>query len=185
MSNSANQKGYDPWPALSAEEFSKTSHLLHMGIQMVGKLMLNQPFEPHWANLAMPLTSRGITTGIIPFRSRTFSVDLDLIEHRIICTASSGQEAVVKLESQSVAELYAKIMKALASIGVDVRINTKPQEISNPIDFKEDTTPRIYDEGTVNAWWRIMVSTYLVLQRFHSNFMGSRQESVYSGEHLI
>jgi hypothetical protein len=32
---------YEPWPELTAADFNKTSHLLFMGIQAIGKLMLN------------------------------------------------------------------------------------------------------------------------------------------------
>lgn len=187
---------YDPWPALPVEEYGKTSHLLHMAIQMIGKLMLKQPFEPHWANLAMPLTSRGITTGIIPFRSGTFSVDMDFIDHVIIFTTSWGRIAKIKLISQSVAELKDKIFKTLLKLGIDIHINQKPQEVSNPIDFDQDTTSRVYDEKIVNAWWRIMISTYRVLLKYHSNFYGitpriglfwgtlDLRDARYKGEHL-
>lgn len=171
MSNAA-VISYEPWPAFSAEEFSKTSHLLHMCIQIIGKLMLNQPFEPHWANLAMPLTSRGITTGIIPFQLGTFSIDIDFIDHVIVFTSSWGKEGKVKLASQSVAELKDKIFKTLLSLGVNIQINQKPQEVSNPIDFDQDTTPRVYDGKIVNAWWRIMLSTYRVLLKYHAKFYG-------------
>lgn len=167
-----NTMTYNPWPALSAAEFSQTSHLLHMCVQMIGKLMLIQPFEPHWANLAMPLTSRGITTGMIPFSSGTFSIDVDFIDHLIICTTSWGEKREIKLRSQSVAELFESITTALNCIGVQVQINQKPQEVSNPINFDQDTTSRMYDREVVNAWWRIMVSTYRVLLKYHSKFYG-------------
>lgn len=163
---------YEPWPELTAEAFNKTSHLLFMGIQAIGKLMLNRPFEPHWANLAMPLTSRGITTGIIPFQLGTFSVEIDFIDHLIIFSSSWGSLSKIKLTSMSVAELTGEIAETLNQMGVDIKINQQPQETSNPINFDKDTTPRIYDEQTVNAWWRIMLSTYRVLLRYHSHFYG-------------
>lgn len=134
--------------------------------------MLTEPFAPHWANLAMPLTSRGITTGMIPFDSRTFSVDVDFISHEIICSSSSGQQEKIKLKSMSVAELTTKIFAALEHIGIKIKINQKPQEVSNPINFDQDTAHRDYDEVVVNAWWRILVSTYRVLLKFHSRFYG-------------
>ncbi|GEM_PF-1176991 len=171
MSN-LNNSIYESWPALTADDFKKTSHLLFMGIQAIGKLMLHQPFEPHWANLAMPLTSRGITTGIIPFQSGTFTVDIDFIDHIIICSSSWGLSGKIKLHSMSVAELTGKISATLTQIGVEIKINQKPQEMSNPINFDQDVTPRVYDEKVVNAWWRIMLSTYLVLLKYHSRFYG-------------
>ncbi len=163
---------YDPWPELSAEEFQKTAHLLHMCVQAIGKLMLTLPFEPHWANIAMPLTSRGVTTGMIPYHLGTFSVDMDFIDHSIICTTSWGKVGKVKLRSMSVAELTGEVFKTLKSMGVDIEINQTPQEVSNPIAFDQDRAPRDYNEKVVNAWWRIMVSTYRVLLKHHSKFYG-------------
>lgn len=186
----------DPWPSFSVEEFGKTSHLLHMCIQMVGKLMLTQPFEPHWANLAMPLTARGLGTGIIPFHSGVYSVEIDFIQHAIIFTSSWGNEERVNLASQSVADLMKKVYQALNNLGVDIKINQKPQEVSNPINFDQDTAPRIYDEKIVNTWWRIMLSTYRVLLKYHSKFYGitpriglfwgtlDLRDARYKGDHL-
>ena len=79
---------YDPWPELPYEKFKSTQYLLHMCVQAIGKLKLMTPFEPHWANVALWPTSRGVTTGTIPYDGGVFSVDLDLIDHQIICAAS-------------------------------------------------------------------------------------------------
>src|SRR5579871_3649284 len=91
-----------PWPLFSAEAFARTSHLLYMCIQMLGKCMLTQPFEPHWANLAMPLTSRGVSTGIIPYQSGAFSIELDCFDHTLILTSSNGKKSSIPLASMSV-----------------------------------------------------------------------------------
>jgi hypothetical protein len=40
-----------------------------------------------------------------------------------------------------VAEFYAKVMSALGSLGIHVAINTKPQEMPNPIPFEQDLMP--------------------------------------------
>jgi hypothetical protein len=162
----------EPWPALSADDFKKTSHLLYMGIQAIGKLMLTAPFTPHWANLAMPLTSRGITTGVIPYLAGTFSVDMDFTSHQIIFSSSWGQQEKIPLKSMSVAELTNQIFDVLNRIDVQIKINQLPQEMSNPIPFNEDKAPRIYDEKIVNTWWRILSSTNRVLLIFHSRFYG-------------
>lgn len=162
----------NPWPEFSAKDFNKTSHLLHMCIQVIGKLMLTRPFDPHWANLAMPLTSRGFTTGVIPFGSGSFSVDINCMDHTIICTSSSGKQARIPLDSTSVAILTNQILKALKDIGITITINQQPQEVSHPIPFEQDTAPRIYDKKAVTTWWRIMLSTYCVLMKYHAKFYG-------------
>jgi hypothetical protein len=57
---------YEPWPPLSYPDFAATQHLLHMGLQAVGKLKLREPFEPQWAEVPLWLSSQGLTTGPIP-----------------------------------------------------------------------------------------------------------------------
>ena len=44
--------GRPPWPELDYDAFAPTMRLVHMGLQMVGKLTLLKPFEPQWANVA-------------------------------------------------------------------------------------------------------------------------------------
>ena len=109
---------YDPWPELPYLEFRSTQHLLHMLCQAIGKLKLTTPYEPHWANVALWLTSRGITTGPIQYRSGVFSVDIDFIDNEIICTSSWGKISKIEISSQSVAQLTSKFFNSLHSIGV-------------------------------------------------------------------
>jgi hypothetical protein len=163
---------YEPWPELLATEYKPSAHLLFMGVQIIGKLMLTQPFMPHWANLAMPLTSRGFTTGMVPYKQATFSIDFDCIDHVMIFTGSWGETATLQLTGMSVADLYQQIMHKLTAIGVTLTINQKPQETANTVLFSQDKEPRVYEAKIVNAWWRILVSTTNVLQQFHARFYG-------------
>jgi hypothetical protein len=163
---------YQPWPPFSAEHFKPSSHLLYMCVQIMGKLMLTQPFTPHWANLAMPMTSRGFTTGPIPYNAGTFSVDMDCIDHTLLFTCSWEKTATLKLEAMSVAQLALQISDALQSLDVTLHINQKPQETSHTTPFDKDHDPRAYDKAIINAWWRILVSTTRVLNQFHAKFYG-------------
>lgn len=163
---------YEPWPALDYEAFKSTSYLLHRGVQVIGKLKLITPFEPHWANVALWLTSRGLTTGIIPYKSAAFSVDIDLIEHHITCHTSWGQSEQFILTSMSVADLTEKIFSILRKVQIDLSINLMPQEVPNPILFTQDIEEQSYNKDLANAWWRILLSTYRVMKRYHSHFNG-------------
>jgi hypothetical protein len=163
---------YEPWPALSYEEFKSTAYLLHGGIQAIGKLKLLTPFEPHWANVALWLTSRGLTTGQIAYETGSFCIDIDLITHQIICTTSWDTSGKFDLAPMSVAKLTATLFKVLKDISIDITVNPMPQEIPDPIPFNQDTKERPYEAPLANAWWRIMVSTYHVLKRYHARFTG-------------
>ena len=166
---------YNAWPELPYAEFKSTSHLLHMAVQAIGKLKLATPFEPEWANVVFNVTSRGLTTGLIPYGLGAFSIDLDLISHHIFCTTSWGRTSGFVLHSMSVAELTKTLFDTLQNIGIDVTVNPKPQEIPDPINFTKDTVQRNYDAPLANSWWRILVSSYLVIQRYHARFTGKTQ----------
>src|SRR2546429_6018216 len=97
------------WPALPYEEFKQTQHLLHMATQAIGKFKLSTPFEPHWDNVPLWLTSRGLTTGLIPNNMEYFSIDLDLIDHQIICSTSKGNKDRFLITTMSVANLTEKL----------------------------------------------------------------------------
>lgn len=166
---------HQDWPELNFQEFAETNHLLHMGLQAIGKLKLLTPFEPEWANVPLWVTSRGLTTGPIPYNSNIFNVDVDFVDNKISCETSAGNSESFKLASMSVADLYAKLFNTLHSLDLDIKINPKPQEIPNPINFDQDTKQCHYDADMANAWWRILFSAQCVMQQYHSHFRGKTQ----------
>ncbi|KTD20804.1 Uncharacterised protein [Legionella lansingensis] len=163
---------YEPWPELPYKDFVPTAYLLHMGMQVIGKLKLTTPFEPQWANVPLWITSRGLTTGPIPYDTGIFSIDIDFIAHIIICTTSWQSMNEFKLHSMSVAEFTQSLFKLLSETGIKIEINLMPQEIASPIPFNKDTKQRTYSTTLANAWWRILVSSYRVMQRYHAKFNG-------------
>ncbi len=163
---------YEPWPAFSYADFQSTGYLLHRAAQMLGKLKLNTPFEPHWANVVLPITSFGLTTGPIPYAGGVFSLDMDLIAHRVMGSTSWGMFDQFEMTAMSVAQFKEKLFTLLRNLHIDLSINLMPQEVSNPVPFDQDMEQRAYDKKQANAWWRILVSSYLVLQRYHARFNG-------------
>ena len=164
---------YEQWPALPYDKFKSTAHLIHMGLQMIGKLKLHTPFEPHWANLILLLTSRGFTTGPIPYQRGTFNIDIDLIKHQIIVTTSCDQTSKFPLTSMSVAQFNKKLFSILDNLQINLSINPLPQEIPSPIPFDQDTQERVYLKELANAWWCIILNSYAVMQRYHARFNGN------------
>jgi hypothetical protein len=116
-----------PWPELPYEEFAPTMHLLHMSMQMVGKLTLLKPFEPQWANVVLGLTSRGLTTGPIPWKGGTFTVDAVFRAHEVGASTSWGMSGGLAFAPMSVAAWHDRFFTTLANAGVAVTINEKPQ----------------------------------------------------------
>ena len=163
---------YQPWPELPYEEFAPTAYLMHMITQVVGKLKLATSFEPQWANVPLWVTSRGLVTGPIPNGAGTFNVDVDLIAHVLTVATSWGTTGGFSLGPSSVADAFTRIMAILKETGVETAIDPMPQEIANPIRFDQDTALRPYDKALANAWWRILVSSQRVMQRYRARFEG-------------
>jgi hypothetical protein len=166
---------HEPWPPLSYPDFAPTQHLLHMGLQAVGKLKLEEPFEPQWAEVPLLLSSRGLTTGPIHCSGGAYEVTVDLVSHQVGCATSWGSSGRYDLASMSVAEFVKQLFDILGKAGIKVSINLKPQEVANAIPFDEDTLRRPYDPTLVNTWWRILLSTQRVMQVFRGRFKGKTQ----------
>src|SRR5437867_5029022 len=123
----------DVWPRLPVKEWQGTYATLHMWTQIVGKIRLTQtPLVNHWWNSVLYVTSRGLTTSPIPYGVRTFEIDFDFIDHRLLIQASDGQIKSLGLEPRSVAAFYGELMDTLRSLGIDVQIHTKPDEVGEP-----------------------------------------------------
>lgn len=159
------------WPALPYDEFQDTGYFLHRCVQVIGKLKLTTPFEPHWANVPLWLTTRGLTTGPISYKGDAFSIDIDFFDHQIIFVTGTTVEKL-KLTSMSVAEFTEKFLKTLHKLNIQLSINLMPQEIPNPIALDKDTQQRTYNPTLAYTWWRILLSTYFVLERYHARFDG-------------
>jgi hypothetical protein len=171
----AGQSRSDLWPEFSSPAFEPTRHLLHMVLQAIGKLKLMTPFQAQWAEVPLWLSSRGLTTGPIPYKGGAFEVRVDLVSHETEWFASSGASGKLPLGPTSVAIFVETFLNQLRHAGIDTSIKPRPQEVPNAIPFNEDREQRPYDRDLANAWWRILLSAQRVLQAFQGRFTGKTQ----------
>ena len=161
------------WPALPVKEWQDTYATLHMWTQIVGKIRLTQtPLENHWWNSVLYVTSRGLTTSPIPFGTLTFELDFDFIDHRLLIQSSDGAAKSLALQARSVADFYRELMDTLKSMGIEVQIHAKPDEVAEPIPFAEDHKHASYDPEHANRFWRILIQADRVFKQFRSRFIG-------------
>ncbi|HTV55799.1 MAG TPA: DUF5996 family protein [Terriglobia bacterium] len=161
------------WPALPLEEWEDTFHTLHMWTQIVGKVrMAFTPLHNHWWNTTLYVNTSGLTTSPIPYRGEIFEIQLDFIKHVLEVRTSYGASRAVALAPKSVAAFYHEVLSALQAIGIEVEINTKPQEVPNAIPFDRDEVHHAYDAEYANRFWRILLSTHLVFEEFRARFIG-------------
>ncbi len=159
--------------ALPFDSWKDTLATLHMWMQIVGKVRLELcPLVNHWWNVTFFVTARGLTTSPMPGSAVDVEVIFDFIDHKLIIQTCDGGRRVLALHSQSVADFYREFMAALAELGVEVKINTKPQELPNPIPFEQDTVHASYDPEAVHRFWRILVWVDEVFKEFRAGFIG-------------
>jgi hypothetical protein len=161
------------WPDLPYESWQDTRHLLHMGTQMAGKIMLRlNPFINEWWQVAYRLSATGLTTGPIHCQSGAFQIDFDFSAHELQVRTSDNHRRALSLSGQSVASLYAGLMAQLESLEIDVEINTIPDEVQTRTPFEEDEQVRDYDAGAPKRWWNLVLGANDVLGLHRSSFVG-------------
>lgn len=144
-----------------------------MWTQIVGKTRLAlAPEENHWWQVALYVSARGLTTSAMPSGTQAFAVEFDLVDHHLHLHDSDGRTAAIPLVPRSVADFYARYRDALRALGQAVRIRPVPVEIETAIPFAEDREHAAYDADAAQRWWRALVQTTRVLQRFRSGFLG-------------
>ena len=174
------------WPPLPFPDWQETQETLHRWLQIVGKVKLElSPFLNEWWNVALAVTARGLATGPIPYGAGTFEITFDFIDHTLVIHTSAGQYRALPLLPRSVASFYAEFFDTLGSLGIEVAINPMPVEIVDPISCAVDHERDAYDADAVHRWWRILVGTERVLQRFRprssaraARFCGSGARSI-------
>jgi Family of unknown function (DUF5996) len=161
------------WPELPYAAWKDTRDTLHLWTQIVGKIRLSQaPWVNHSWHVALYLTARGLTTSPIPHGGRAFQIDFDFIDHALWIQTSEGHARQLKLAPMPVAQFYRDLLAALADLGLDVRIDTMPNEIADAIPFDRDRVHASYDRDYAARFWRVLLSTHRVLALFRTRFLG-------------
>ena len=168
-----NGSSHDHWPALPWAEWEATASTLHMWTQIVGKTRLAlSPLQAHWWNVPLYVTARGLSTAAMPVPDGVLEIEFDFADHELLFRMSSGARLSLPLRPQSVADFYREYQECLSQLGVSVQINPVPVEINDPIPFADDTVHATYDPEYVRRFWRILMHTTAIFQRFSSAFLG-------------
>jgi Family of unknown function (DUF5996) len=173
--NTAPSGGPDPsvWPDLPLSAWADTCATLQLWTQVIGKIRLaHAPMTNHWWQVPLYVTSRGLTTSPIPYRSGTFQIDFDFIEHCLKLQTCDGAIEMIRLAPCTVAAFHAEVMDRLHKLGLDTRIWTMPVEIPDAIPFEQDTIHAAYDPEYAYRFWRILVQADRICTRFRSRFLG-------------
>jgi len=167
--NATNER----WPDLPLEPWRPTRDTLHRWTQIVGKIRLtSMPWINHSWHVTLYVSSRGLTTGAMPWGDNSFQIEFDFIDHRLRVSTSEGAVRELELRPRSVADFYREFMAMLHEMGIEVRIQPYPCELEDATPFAQDEDHASYDPEAANRFWRVLVQANRVLTDFRSQFAG-------------
>jgi hypothetical protein len=108
----------------------------------------------------------------VPYARGVFEIQFDFQKHELNIFTSEGPSTSRPLRAECVAAFYGGLYESLSSLGIRVEINRKPQEVADPVLFDQDYAHCSYDAQYAHRFWRILVSSGKVLDRFRGNFIG-------------
>src|SRR6476659_5024837 len=94
----------DRWPSIPVADWHDTRDTLQLYTQVVGKVRLaNEPLTNHWWNVVLYVSSRGLTTSLMPQPTGpAFQIDFDFVDHRLDVTTVAGDTRTLDLEPRPV-----------------------------------------------------------------------------------
>ncbi|HTT84051.1 MAG TPA: DUF5996 family protein [Rhizomicrobium sp.] len=163
----------DRWPALPYAAWKDTCATLQLWTQIVGKTRLAlTPWLNHSWHVTFDVTARGLATPLIHASERSFQVEFDFVDHLLWLRTSDGQARHLSLQPMSVAEFRAQFFDRLSQAGIAVRIYDRPNEIPDPVPFRDDHVHAAYDADFANRFWRVLLASHQVFSRFRTGFLG-------------
>ena len=175
MTPTETREGIEAWPALPLDGWADTYATLHRWTQIVGKTRVKlSPMENHYWHVALYTTARGLTTSPMPYGDRLLQVDFDFVEHRLVARVSNSETRTLALAPMSVADFHREYLELLHSLGLDVRIHHRPNEIVDAVPFSEDLAHSSYDPAAAHDFWRALTQVDRVMKRFRNRFVGKQ-----------
>lgn len=160
-------------PPLPVASWQETYQTLHLWTQIIGKIRLAlAPKINHWWHSTLYVTTRGLTTSVIPYGTQTFQLTFDFLHHQLLIEKSDGTVRTIELAPRSVADFYQSVMSTLQDMGITVRIWTMPQEFADPIPFEQDQQHAAYDRASVERFWQILIQVDRLLTQFRARYAG-------------
>ncbi|WP_373517319.1 DUF5996 family protein [Pricia sp.] len=163
-------------PPLHYKRNEKSKLTLHLFLQIIGKIRLKMSYRKnHWWYVTEYVDTRGLSTGPISYRSgtATFSITLDVLNHRLEVTTSDGEIENFSLSPKlTVASFYSQLMGILQKLHVQVSILDRPYDLGINKRFAEITEYHHYDREYTTDLWRTLLWVDDVFKEFSGRFYG-------------
>jgi hypothetical protein len=177
-SQSMNDDVRARWPSLPFAEWKDTAATLHMWTQIVGKIRMAQtPWINHSWHVTLYVSPRGLTSSSIPHGNRTFTIEFDFIDHRLLIETCDDERREVALKPRTTAAFYAAVMAALNELELPVTISPTPNEVDPAIPFAEDRKHASYDRDACHRFWKALVQVDRLFGEFRARFTGKASPS--------
>jgi hypothetical protein len=163
----------DPWPELPYAAWKDTCATLHLWTQIVGKIRLaRMPWLNHGWQVALYVTTTGLTTSPMPDGDRTFELRFDLRRHHFDIEVSDGHARRIPLHPMSVADFHGAVLRELRSVGIRIEIDDLPSEIPDAIPFSRDRSHVSYDREHVERFAQVLRQCDQIFKQFRTGFVG-------------
>ena len=160
-------------PPLPLDEWEATKETLHRYCQTAGKMRMElSPFRNHWWHVTLNFTTRGLTTGPIPYGNMTFDISFDLVSNRLAVTTSGMDEFYFALDDLPVAEFYGSLFGGLESLGIKATINTNPFDLHDEQMLDKNTFHCVCNREYLRRYHRILSWVDQVFREFAGRLNG-------------
>ena len=171
------------FPPLPLEEWEDTKETLHRFAQIAVKVRLeSSPHRNHWWQVPLYVSTRGLTTGPIPYGNITFEISFDLMDNRLAVSTSEGGNFAFHLDDMPVAEFYRRLFEGLRTLGIEVSINTRPFDLDDEQTLAENTFHCVCDRDHVRRYWRVLVQVVQTFKEFAGRF---NSQDLYTTDNTI
>ncbi|GGC76414.1 hypothetical protein GCM10010994_38430 [Chelatococcus reniformis] len=161
-----------PWPEITFKAWHETCAALHLCTQVVRKYRLpRSSWINHSWHATLYVNAREFTTSTVPDGPGGIEIEFDLLDHKVIGSASGGRPTSFELAEMSVADVYSRLVDLVARIGGTPEIHGQPNEIASALPFREDHQNRPYHADAVTRYFQAGVQVDRVFKQFRTGYL--------------
>lgn len=163
-------------PSLEYKGNENKKMTLHLFLQIMGKIRLElTPRKNHWWYVTVYISTKGLTTGPIPYNKGmdTFDITINVHEHQLEVNNSKGEKADFSLLNKlTVADFYQNLWSILEQFNISISILDKPYDLEIDKPFNEITEYHHYEKEYTKDLWRTLLWIDGIFKEFSGHFYG-------------
>ena len=166
------------WPRLDFAADRGTIETLHLLLQLIGKLPLRLlPWINHGWHVALRVTPRGVATRMLQDSDRHFTVELDFLDGAIRIECNRGSQLSLPIVGLTIAQVHGVLTEGLAELALPAPLYGAPNEIADPIPFRDDIRPRVWNAQAASRMHSVFLSAHRRFNAFRSLYRGKSSPS--------